>query len=171
MLEQRAIALKSAKFQKADKIEKEMTEYKNVNFERVTYPNSAYCTFKKDSAFLKILELYDANGKENEDVPEEEKHIQFLGENLKVNRAMNPTNIQWENFSVSKKQRKWRYFCVILSLIIGGALYFLFATYALQISQRAGYLLNHPTMNCDHIIESFDRKTLQALTVMEAKDQ
>ena len=70
-----------------------MTEYKNVNFERVTYPNSAYCTFKKDSAFLKILELYDANGKENEDVPDEEKHIQFLGENLKINRAMNPTNI------------------------------------------------------------------------------
>ena len=73
LLEKRAIALRSANFEKADQIEEEMTKYKNENFEKVTTPITAYCTFKYDHAFLKILEKYDSHS------PYEVDHIKYQG--------------------------------------------------------------------------------------------
>ena len=74
-----------------------MTKYKNENFEKVTTPITAYCTFKYDHAFLKILEKYDSHS------PYEVDHIKYQGEDLKLHRALSPTNIKWENFEFSKK--------------------------------------------------------------------
>ena len=57
MLEQRASLLRSAKIDKADEVEQQMTVYKNENLERLTRPNSAYCTFKNKEAFNRLLSL------------------------------------------------------------------------------------------------------------------
>ena len=113
-----------------------MTHYKNVNFEKITTPNTAYLTFKHEGAFLTFLRLFENCEKEDE-----YQHIQYKGEDLKLHRALNPSNIQWENFEVTKQERKWKYVCVIISLIIGGTLYFGFATYSLQISTFTKYLV------------------------------
>ena len=84
-LGERASALKSANFEKADKIVKEMTEYKNnpENFDKIMRPNCAYVTFKKDRAFQETLKLSK----------DKETSLTYHGETLKIKRALQPTNI------------------------------------------------------------------------------
>ena len=94
-LEQRAIALRSANFEKADKIEKEMTEHKNIpeNFDKIMRPNCAYVTFRNDTAFQKIIELSE----------KQENSLHYRDVQIKVKRALQPTNILWENFEFTSK--------------------------------------------------------------------
>ena len=44
-LEKRADALKKADFEKATKIERKMTRFKDKHYEELATPNTAYCTF------------------------------------------------------------------------------------------------------------------------------
>lgn len=55
LLEKRAGYLKAANFIKATEIEKQMTVYKNENFDKVTRPNCAYCTFQSVKAFQAVM--------------------------------------------------------------------------------------------------------------------
>jgi hypothetical protein len=50
LLEKRANALKDEKFDKANKIEDEMTALKNKNFERLISPFHFYATFHTEKA-------------------------------------------------------------------------------------------------------------------------
>ena len=50
-LEERANALKAADFNKATKIELEMTDFKDKHYDDITTPNTAYCTFMNHEAF------------------------------------------------------------------------------------------------------------------------
>ena len=95
-LEQRAVALRSANFEKATKIEHEMTQFKDENFKMLTEPNTAYVTFKYESAYLKCLELYDAEGKPDGT----NTAFSYKSEPLNIKRANQPTNLLWENFEM-----------------------------------------------------------------------
>ena len=123
-LEKRAKALKAANHKKAQEIENEMTEYKNKdeNFDKIMRPNCAYVTFSNDTAFQKVLELSEKDDQEPVDYREEKLHFK---------RANYPTNIQWENFEFTKKQRKVRWAASISCIVISGCLYFLLAAFAL----------------------------------------
>ena len=64
----------------------------------------------------------------------------YREEELKMKRALGPTNVLWENFEFTKKQRRCRISCALISMILGGLAYFLIATYALEFSQLITYL-------------------------------
>ena len=55
LLENRAAALKKADFEKARKINEQMTKYKDEHFEKLTTPTCAYCTFARHEAFQAVL--------------------------------------------------------------------------------------------------------------------
>ena len=55
MLEKRANALKKGKFAEAQKIQKEMTDYKNENLDELTVPKNFYCTFHTEYAYHKAI--------------------------------------------------------------------------------------------------------------------
>ena len=55
LLEKRAAALKKANFVKVRDINDEMTKYKDEHFQKLTTPNSAYCTFARAEAFQAVL--------------------------------------------------------------------------------------------------------------------
>ena len=102
-----------------------MTDYKNVpkHFEKIMRPNCAYITFRKDEAFQAALKMS----------LEKKTSLNYRGETLKMRRALQPTNILWENFEFTKKERQVRWAAVFCSILIAGILYFLFAAFALQL--------------------------------------
>ena len=51
LLEKRANFLKATKFDKANEVEKEMTEYKNENLEDLFKPKVFYATFHTEYAY------------------------------------------------------------------------------------------------------------------------
>lgn len=57
MLQKRADALRSGKFEKVRKIQEEMTKYKNENFEELTTPKVFYATFHHEYAYHKAVEV------------------------------------------------------------------------------------------------------------------
>lgn len=96
MLEKRATALRGANFEKASEIEKKMTDYKNENYKKLTQPNTAYVTFVYESAFLAMMN-YSTNAQETDD----QQKLVYQGEDLKIRRAYQPTNLLWENFEMT----------------------------------------------------------------------
>ena len=148
-----------------------MTHYKNDNFEKITTPNTAYIMFKHEGALPTLLRLFDECDEDEEEELDDYQHIQYKGEALKLRRALNPGNIQWENFEFTKKERKWRYVCVLISLIIGCFLYFSFATFSLQISLITKYLIRPPSVDCNALLEAYDDKELERLAIFETFDQ
>ena len=55
LLEKRANALKSAKFEKAAQIEDQLTKQKNKDFDNITRPRLFYVTFKYEEAHDALL--------------------------------------------------------------------------------------------------------------------
>ena len=86
MLQKRAVALRSGKFEKVRKIQEEMTKYKNENFEELTTPKVFYATFHHEYAYHKAVEV---NKKEQ---------FSFLNVQSKIRDATEPTDIIWENY-------------------------------------------------------------------------
>ena len=70
-----------------------MTEYKNEkkNFDKIMAPNTAYVTFRTDKAFHTMLD------------DENIEKFEYLDEKCKIKRALQPSNIQWENFEFTKR--------------------------------------------------------------------
>ena len=118
-----------------------MTDFKNDpdNYENIRTPRYVYVTFKKDVAFHKILKLSE----------NKETSLQYQGETLKIQRAQQPTNILWENFEFTKKQRRVRWGASISCIAISGILYFIFAAIALQTLELKSFLQSPPTVNCE----------------------
>ena len=56
-LAKRATALRKRNFEKARKIQQEMTDYKNENFEKLFVPKMFFCTFHTEYAYHKALEV------------------------------------------------------------------------------------------------------------------
>ena len=93
-LTQRANLLKKGEFEKAEKVEDSMTKTKNEKFEQITTPLSFFYTFKSQKAFNALIKnpLVDL----------------FPRKKTKIQRADHPSNIIFENLSVS---RTWRFSC------------------------------------------------------------
>ncbi len=72
------------------KIEKQLTEKKNEEFELINTPIYMFCTFLREEAFLMAL-------KENQ--------YKIDGFELEIKRAKQPTNIIWENREISNKRK------------------------------------------------------------------
>lgn len=53
---------------------------------------------------------------------------------MKFKRALQPSNVLWENMEFTKKQRRFRYACSIISMIVFGIFYFFLATYVVQLN-------------------------------------
>ena len=98
-----------------------MTEYKNVkaNFDKIMRPNTAYVTFRTDKAFHTML-------KDDQDVK-----FEYRDEKCKISRALQPSNIQWENFEFTKRERRVRYIIIMILMVVFGFSYYFFAVYAL----------------------------------------
>ena len=47
----------------------------------------------------------------------------------------------------------------------------MYAAYAMQVSQRASYMLSPPTIHCDYLLENYDQRTLESFTIFETLDQ
>ena len=75
----------------------EMKEYKDQNLEKLMRPNNGYCTFKTAEAFNKLLELQRSIKEE----PSLE-HLKYRDEDLKFKRAIQPTNVLWENMEFTR---------------------------------------------------------------------
>ena len=104
-LEERANALKSGKFEKANEVEVKMTEYKNKegNLEHLTQPKLFYCTFHMEYAYSKALFYHT---------------FPLLGEDVEIKQAIEPTDIIWENQQVRKNERMCRWIFVVFIMII-----------------------------------------------------
>ena len=98
---------------------------------------------------------------------DEEEAFTYRGETLKIRRALNPTNVLWENFEFTKNERKFRYTFTILAMIGCGIAYFFFATYALQVREYSDYLKSPPSVNCETLLESYSSRDLERISVME----
>jgi hypothetical protein len=55
LLAKRATELKSGNYEKARKIQEEMTAYKNEHFIELTRPKCFYCTFHHEYAYHKAI--------------------------------------------------------------------------------------------------------------------
>mgnify|MGYP000845282714 FL=1 len=61
MLTKRADALKAGKFDKAKDIQRQMTKYKDLNFDALTTPRLFYCTFHTEYAYKKAIQFNSFN--------------------------------------------------------------------------------------------------------------
>ena len=142
-----------------------MTDYKDKNFVKLTTPNTAYVTFAYEEAFLKTMESIE----ESTDGSSTKK-LTYDGEELVIKRAYQPTNLLWENFEMTEKERRPRFICAIISLIIFGLAYFTMASYSNQLSRVLSYLKQPSTVNCDQMFDFYGYKQLETLTAMEFAD-
>ena len=135
LLETRAAALKSSKFDIAKEIEFKLTEEKDMNYDKVTRPNGFFCTFRHEIGYQKAIEI--------------KNKIEFQGYKLKgIKRACEPSDLMWENKEVSPKARKWRTIFMIVFMILLAAVYFLFAVVAIQNQLFINYIVKPPGVDC-----------------------
>ena len=86
-LEKRAVALRSANFEKATKIEHEMTQFKDANLKMLLEPNTAYLTFKYEEAYLKCLERFEKTSSKKDKPDTDDYKMIYQEEELEITRA------------------------------------------------------------------------------------
>ena len=91
MLIKRGNYLKKGDFQSAYKVESAITDEKNKNFELITTPNNFFYTFKSQKAFNTFIK---------------DPYLKiFENRQTKAWKADNPSNIIYENLSISEPKK------------------------------------------------------------------
>ena len=139
-LEKRGDALKSANFEKASAIEKEMTQFKNENFDELTVPKYFYCTFHTEHAY---------------NLAQEMNQLKLLGEIIELKQATEPTDIIWEHRNIRKSERGCR--CLVVSLIMAilCLMSFTFIIFLLKTRLAFEYKQSPPGISCARTVEAY----------------
>ncbi len=88
-----------------------MTAYKNEHFVKLTTPKLFYCTFHHEYAYHKAINI------------SLKTYFPFLGDEVKIKMATEPTDIIWENRHYTRTERTVRWmmarFCMVILAFIG----------------------------------------------------
>lgn len=147
LLKARGAAIKYEKYDMMREINKKIDDLKTKNLEKYTRPVSAFLTFENEEGLNRCL-----NYSETVEDPQYEKYKEFLGEEIQVDEASEPTDIIWENRSFTQWERLKR------SLIVIGIVFLLLCASFVVVficSQEANKpLLKYPAQNCTEVFET-----------------
>ena len=114
-------------------------------------PVSVFASFESEEGRARAL-VY------NETILQKDfKHFQkFLGSEIEIQEASEPTDIIWENRPFTPKTRNIKrvfvYFTIIIMLTLSGSVIFNLTKKSLSLKQK------YPKVNCDNIESSYGEK-------------
>ena len=140
LLSHRAESLMEAKFKSVAKIEDKMTREKNLLYEKLVQPNSFYCTFEHAQTKLEAEKI---------------KHFEILGETCQIKPALEPTNIIWENRSISETNRLIRGYLIIVVMFIIMVVFYSLGALGIYMMMTMKYWEDPPGVNCQNVIDNY----------------
>ena len=118
-----------------------MTREKNLYYDRLVQPNSFYCTFEHASTKLEAEKI---------------RYFELFGEKCKIKTALEPTNIYWENRSVSKLNRIIRGVIVLTAMSIW--IWYIFyraGSTGIYFMMTLKYLAFTPGVSCKNVLNNY----------------
>lgn len=119
LLKKRGTAIGNLKFDEMRKVEKEIDELINKEFDKLTEPVSAFIIFEEEDGIIVALEESEANS-----------DAKIMGQPMRFRAATEPTNIIWENRHITKLQMYVRLTIVtiISGILLAISFYVIFLT-------------------------------------------
>ena len=142
-LKDRATALRSGDFKKAEKIQEKMTEYKNKNFDLLTIPKLFYCTFHHEYAYHKAVKL------------SKKRNFVFINTEISIKEATEPTDIIWENRHIRKNWFTVRWSMARMCMVILSFFGFLIIIVLLKNKLSIQYIKSPPGLECDNVLNAY----------------
>ena len=121
---------------------------KSKNLDKYIRPVSAFLTFENEEGLNRCLNYNETVG----DFEEYADFKTFLGEEIDIQEASEPTDIIWENRHFTSLERFKR--TIIVMLIVFLLLCVSFVVIFLCSHAANKPLLKYPAINCDEIIQS-----------------
>ncbi len=122
LLKQRGLLIMNQKYEEAAKIEKQIQDFKDNNYDHLVRPVDAFITFEEEDGKIVAEEYEKKYNKWGKQLPALKE---FLGDDLFLVEATEPTNIIWENrhfTEVDTFRRSLRAFAAIVCLLIASFL-------------------------------------------------
>ena len=116
-----------------------MTKYKNENLDLLMTPKVFYCTFHHEYAYHLAIKL------------SKKMQIEFLGKQINIKDATEPTDIIWENRHYRKLHRTCRWMCARFFMIIFALIGFLLIIILLKNKLAVQYVTDPPGIACDNV--------------------
>ena len=140
LLQKRYKYLCDAKFEKAARVEDQLTNLKNNQYPNLTIPNTFFCTFMEGEGQRTAVSLGEIDCDE--------------GYKLNMKEAKNPSNVLWMNMGVPRKTQVIRGLIVaFIVLIMVVIVYFIF-TVEVSAQIYISYKGNPPGINCGAMIKA-----------------
>jgi hypothetical protein len=159
-LRERGDAIKNEHWDKLDKINDHIRRNLKKDsqlLDKLQRPCSLFITFESEEAYNRAL-LYN-QCIEDPSMPEYARFRTFLGEEIEIQPASEPTDIIWENRSFTERERNIKK--GIVSLIIIGLLMASFAIIFVAKKASLAKKNQYPKVNCKEFEENYGLKTAQ----------
>ena len=155
LLQKRYKYLCDAKFDKAEKVEKQLTKLKDDpnHYAALTTPNTFFCTFTEGEGRRKATSMGEIDCDD--------------GHKLKIKQAKNPSNILWMNMGVPRKTQIIRGLIVAFIILIIVVIVYCMFTVEVSAEIYISYKGSPPGINCESMIEAETVERAEVLAGLE----
>jgi len=155
LLRQRGMAIKGQNFDKVRELNKKIDQYRQDNYDKIARPVSIFLTFSSEEGKQRCIQYNDIV----ENDPElNERYGVILGHKLDFQEASEPTDIIWENRSITPFQRMLRTIgvCCVVGLILAISFVVIFTLKRINSKLQNKY----PSSQCDQIKDQYGKNLM-----------